>query len=239
MLSFRYSQAVIESLERDVAEVKRAYDASGRQERARARRRAVVQAARELFEQLGYRQTTIAGVAARAGVSVEMVYKAFGGKAALAKAVFDVTLAGDDEPVAVADRPAMQAVREEPDARRAISLFVDGLVQRLERSARVTIMVRDGRHVDEALGPVWAAVQQEGLTGMELFAQHLAGTGQVRSDRSSSEVRDLLWNHLGIDHYERLVLTQGWPTARFAEWLAESITNAVVENSRQPTSRSR
>ncbi|HET9968300.1 MAG TPA: TetR family transcriptional regulator, partial [Streptosporangiaceae bacterium] len=79
-----------------MTEVKRAYDASGRQARARARRLAVVLAARDLFERDGYRPTTIAAIAAHAGVSAESVYKGFGTKAALAKEVFDLALAGDD-----------------------------------------------------------------------------------------------------------------------------------------------
>jgi len=73
----------------------------------------VVLAAREKFERDGYRPTTIAAIAAQAGVSAESVYKGFGTKAALAKAVFDLALAGDDEPVPVAERPSMQAMRDE------------------------------------------------------------------------------------------------------------------------------
>lgn len=46
-----------------MVEVKRRYDVSGRQERARARRRAVVVAAKELFERDGFRATTLAAVA--------------------------------------------------------------------------------------------------------------------------------------------------------------------------------
>src|SRR6516165_9838482 len=109
-----------------MAEVKRSYDSSGRRERARARRLAVVVAARELFERDGFRPTTIAAVAAHAGVSAESVYKGFGSKAALAKAVFDLVIAGDDEPVPVAERTAAQAVRDEPDARGKIAMFVAG-----------------------------------------------------------------------------------------------------------------
>ena len=70
-------------------------------------------------ERDGYRPTTIADIAAHAGVSAASVYKGFGSKAAVAKAVFDIALAGDDEPVPVAERPAMQAVRDEPDVRTA------------------------------------------------------------------------------------------------------------------------
>lgn len=210
-----------------MTEVKRAYDASGRQARARARRLAVVLAARDLFERDGYRPTTIAAIAAHAGVSAESVYKGFGTKAALAKEVFDLALAGDDDPVPVAERPAMLAIRDEPDARRKIALFAVGLAQRQARSALVTILIRDGRHVDDSLSPVWAKMIDEGLTGMTALGRHLLETGQLRPGLGLAEVRDVLWNYLAIDHYERLVLSQGWPLERYERWLAEAITSAL------------
>ena len=95
----------------------------------------MVLAARDLFERDGYRPTTIAAIAAQAGVSAESVYKGFGTKAALAKAVFDLALAGDDEPVPVAERPSVQAMRDETDVRRKIAMFAAGLAQRQARSA--------------------------------------------------------------------------------------------------------
>jgi AcrR family transcriptional regulator len=215
-------------MERVVTEVKRSYDASRRREQARARRLAVVLAARDLFERDGFRPTTIAAVAARAGVSAEGIYKAFGSKAVLAKAVFDFVIAGDDEPVPVAERAAVQVVRAEPDVRRKIELFAGGLAQRQARSARVQILIRDGRHVDEALVPVWAALTDEGLTGMTMLARHLLDTGRLRDGINLEEVRDVLWNYLAIDAYERLVLSQGWPVEGYADWLARAITSALL-----------
>jgi AcrR family transcriptional regulator len=210
-----------------MAEVKRSYDASRRREQARARRLAVVLAARDLFERDGFRRTTIAAVAARAGVSAESVYKGFGTKAALAKAVFDVVIAGDDELVPVAERPAVQAIGDEPDVRRKIAMFVDGLAQRQARSARVQILIRDGRHVDDSLDPVWAKLNDEGLAGMTMLGRHLLESGQLRDGVELDEVRDVLWNYLAIDHYERLVLSQGWPLQRYSRWLAHAITSAI------------
>ena len=210
-----------------MTDVKRSYDASGRRAQARARRLAMVLAARDLFERAGYRPTTIAAIAAHAGVSAESVYKGFGTKAALAKAVFDLALAGDDEPVPVAERPAMQAVRDEPDVRRKIAMFADGLAYRQARSARVQILIRDGRHVDDSLAPVWDKLRDEGLAGMTMLGRHLRQTGQLRAGISLDEVRDVLWNYLAIDHYERLVLSQGWPHERYTRWLTDAITSAL------------
>jgi len=214
-------------LERAVTKVKRSYDASRRREQARARRLAVVLAARDLFERDGFRPTTIAAVAARAAVSPESVYKGFGSKAALAKAVFDLVIAGDDEPVPVAGRPAMQAVRDEPDVHRKTAMFVAGLAQRQARSARVQILIRDGRHVDDSLAAVWAKLQDEGLAGMTMLGRHLFQTGQLRDGIDLDQVRDVLWNYLAIDHYERLVLTRGWSLERYSQWLAHSIISAI------------
>lgn len=210
-----------------MVEVKRAYDASGRRARARARRFAVVLAARDLFERDGFRQTTIAGVAAHAGVSPESIYKGFGTKAALAKAVFDLVVAGDDEPAPVAQRPAARAVRDETDVGRKIAMFVDGLAQRQAQSAKVQILIRDGRHVDESLEPIWAALNEEGHQGMTMLAHHLLETGQLRDGLDLDEVRDVLWNYLAIDTYERLVLTRGWSLERYARWLTRTITSAI------------
>jgi AcrR family transcriptional regulator len=214
-------------LEPAVTDVKRAYDASGRREQARARRLAVVLAARDLFETGGFRQTTIAAVAKRAGVSSESIYKTFGTKAALAKAVFDLELAGDDEPVPVAERPAMDAMRDEPDVGRKLSMFAAGLAQRQARSAAVQILIRDGRHVDDSLTPVWEALQREGLTGMTALGRHLLDTGQVRADLTLEQVRDILWNYLSIDAYERLVMTQGWSQQQYSDWLAHAMVSAL------------
>ena len=210
-----------------MTEVKRSYDASGRRARAHARRLAVVLAARDLFERDGFRLTTIAAIAASAGVSAESVYKSFGSKAAVAKAVFDLVIAGDDEPVPVAERPAMQAMRDEPNVRRKIEMFAEGLAQRQARSARVQTLIRDGRHVDDSLGPIWAKLNGEGLAGMTMLGRHLLETGQLRDGIRLDEVRDVLWNYLAIDSYERLVLTQGWPLEQYSRWLASAIIGAI------------
>jgi AcrR family transcriptional regulator len=207
--------------------VKRPYDGSRRREAARARRHAVVLSARDLFERDGYRATTIAAIATASKVSSEMVYKSFGSKSALAKAVFDLAVAGDDEPVPVRDRPSALAVTTEPEARRKIALFVDGLVERLQRSVKVQIMIRDGRHVDDALIPIWEQVLSEGLTGMEMLGQQLLDTGQLKQNLTLAEIRDVLWNYLAIDHYERLVLVRGWRIVDFQLWLTAAITDAL------------
>ena len=78
---------------------RRAYNAERRREAAHRNRAAVLEACRDLLFRDGYQATTIRAVAERAGVSTETVYKTFGGKPGLVKALWDVTLAGDDEQI--------------------------------------------------------------------------------------------------------------------------------------------
>ena len=210
-----------------MTEVKRNYDASGRQERARARQRAVVLAAKELFERDGFRATTITAVAKSAGVSAESIYKGFGTKAVLAKAVFDFVIAGDDEPVPVAQRSEAQEIQAEPDVRRKLARYVEGMAQRQQRSAKVQLLIRDGRHTDDTLEAVWQKLLDERLYGMGLLAAHLVESGQLRPDLDTDEVRDTLWTYIAVELYELLVLTRSWPLDRYTTWLTNALTSTL------------
>jgi TetR/AcrR family transcriptional regulator of autoinduction and epiphytic fitness len=84
--------------------VNRRYASPRRQEQARQTRRAILDAAAKLFVEPGYAATPLTAVAAEAGVAVQTVYAVFGSKRQLLSDLVDVTLAGDDERVAMADR---------------------------------------------------------------------------------------------------------------------------------------
>ena len=211
-----------------MTQVKRSYDASGRREQAQARRRAVVVAARALFERDGFRPTTIAAVAERAGVSAESIYKGFGTKAALAKAVFDFVIAGDDEPVPVWQRSEADAIRAEPDVRRKLIMYTRGLAARQQRSAKVQVLIRDGGHTDQTLAALWRQLLAERLTGMTMLGRHLIESGQLGKRVELDEVRDILWTYTAVELYELLVLGRGWPLDRYAEWIARAVTAALV-----------
>ena len=70
--------------------------------------------------------TTMSEIAGRADVSIKTVEAVFGTKAAILRVAVDVAIAGDDEPVALLDRPTMQQ-GEETDLGRLLGLYA-GLV---------------------------------------------------------------------------------------------------------------
>jgi hypothetical protein len=92
----------------------RRYDSARRQDAAQRRRAAVVEAASRLFVREGFAGTTIARIAEDAGVSVETVYKAFGNKIALVRAIRDKALAGEGPVHAERRSDRMQASEHDP-----------------------------------------------------------------------------------------------------------------------------
>ena len=121
---------------------RRAYDSPRRRQQAAATRRAVLDAARELFIQRGYVATTIGAIAAHAGVSPETVYATFKNKRALLSQLLDVAIAGDDAPVPILERSWVQQLRDQADPQRRLQILARNGRLILERTAPVHEVLR-------------------------------------------------------------------------------------------------
>src|SRR5215471_8698746 len=101
---------------------RRAYNSPRRREQAAGTRREILDAAQRLFEQQGYAATTMAAIAAEAGVALKTVYVAFETKSGVLQALWNVLLRGGREDVPVAEQQWYRAVLEEPDPERKLRL---------------------------------------------------------------------------------------------------------------------
>ena len=207
---------------------RRRYDSSRRQEQARVTRRAVLEAARRLFLDRGYAATTVSAIAAEAGVSVETVYKAFGNKPGLVKAVFDVSIVGDDEPVPLMERERVRRIQQEPDARRKLAMYGEHLAETAPRSVPVQLLVREAAATDAGAADVWRQMTTERLTGMTMFASALHDGGHLRPGLSVDEARDVLWTYNSAEIYDLLVLQRGWEPDRYGRWVADALAAALL-----------
>ncbi|MFD7729063.1 TetR/AcrR family transcriptional regulator [Kitasatospora phosalacinea] len=195
---------------------RRPYDSARRQEAARRSRAAILTAGRELLLRDGYRATTVRAVAERAGVSPETLYKAFGGKPGLLKALWDVTLAGDDEPLAMAQRPQLQAVLAARDTHAKLRLyaaFVRGVHERLADLA--ALLAQAGPDGSQVL----TVSEEERMTGVSAFVAHLADTGVLSADADAARLADSWWALTGPHLYTQLTAGRGWNTDAYEDWL--------------------
>ena len=212
----------------------RPYDASSRRESAARNRAAVLAACRELLFRDGYHHMTVRSVAEQAGVSPETVYKAFGGKPGLMKALWDVTLAGDDEPLAIADRPQMQEVRsakEPAEKLRRWAGFVRGANQRL--APLYGLLAQAGPEVAQLL----ATTQRERLTGVRALVTHLTDTGLLAAGRDPATAADACWALTGPRVFLDLTADRGWHPGQYEDWLTRMlIANLLAPASPAPAS---
>lgn len=199
---------------------RRRYDATGRRQRARRTRLEVLDAARRLFVDRGYAATKMTDVAAEAGVSVELIYGAFRSKANLLKTVFDVTIAGDDEPVALMERPGLLAVRNEPDPARALRRYAAFVAEIAPRIAPVHLVVLTAASSDPTVAELAEGLAAQRLTGMTLFARQLLDSGRLKV--SQEDARDILWALNSAQTYDLLVVQRGWSLQRFEAFLGDA-----------------
>ena len=205
---------------------RRRYDVTGRREQARHTRARVLAVARDLFLARGYSATTIAGVAAAAGVSVPSLYKGFGNKPGLVKAVFDVAIAGDGDRRSMIERAALTAVREQPDPYTKLELYSQFVADTAPRHVPVQLLVRDAASTDPEAAELWRVLGRERLTGMTRFAADLAP--HLRSDVTVTEAADILWSHNSPEAWDLLVTQRGWSPERYARHLADTLRASLL-----------
>ena len=204
------------------------YDNSRRAERARESRRTVLDEAHRLLVSEGFAGMRVAEVAERAGVSVETVYKQFRNKGGLLKAAYDVRLAGDDEPVPLAERPEYRAMVEEPDPARKVRHYAALGRQISERTGPLTIRVLECRGADPDVEEFARTIETERLFGATAFVGLLERAGGLRPGLDPDRARDELWALISPELWALLVQRRGWSHDQYETWLAESITAALL-----------
>jgi AcrR family transcriptional regulator len=204
------------------------YDNSRREAAARETRRAVVDAAHRLFLEAGYGGTSLADVAVAAGVSVQTVYGQLGSKRALLKEVLDVAIAGDHEPVAIRDRPAVAAIEAEPDGETKLRIFARMVTTIAARYEPVDRMMRSAAAVDPEVDEQLQQAERGRLAGMGEFAQHLHDAGVLRPGLTVEAAGQRIWALHGPVLYRQLAVVLGWSDDQVADYLADLLVAALL-----------
>jgi AcrR family transcriptional regulator len=205
---------------------KRRYDSSGRQAQARRNREAILDAAQRQFLEGGYAATTIAAIAAEAGVSVETIYKAFGGKPGLVRAIYDRGLVGRQAVPAYQRADEMRERETDPRTIMRnwgrIASEVSSMVSPIERLVRAAA----------ASDPDMAALLQAHNDLREARARHharfLRERGYLRQGVTLGQATDILWTCTSDELYDLLVVQRGWSLPRFARFLGDYMIAALL-----------
>ncbi|MGK2851744.1 MAG: TetR/AcrR family transcriptional regulator [Candidatus Limnocylindrales bacterium] len=198
------------------ARIRRRYASPRRSAAAAATRTAILDAALELFLERGYVSTTMEAIARRSQVSPKTVYAAVRNRRGLIAAVLDRAIAGDEEPVAIADRPWVAAMRASPEPNERLVILAREGARILRRRADIDAVLDRAALVDGEAAALAERTREERRVGQGVLLR-LALAPQAVDDAAA----DTLFALGSPEVYRTLTGSRGWTHEAFEDWYVE------------------
>lgn len=203
----------------------RNYDGSARRERAARQRAATLEVARRLFLQDGYAATTVDAVAEASGVSAATIYKSYGGKVGLIRALCEQALAGTG-PVPAEERS--NALRTATDPHEIAAAWGRLAAEVSPLVSPLVLALRAAADHDREAAALYAEVNDRRLVRMTDNARFLAEAGHLRGGVTVAEAADVLWLCSAPETYDLLVVRRQWTHERFGRFVTDTIAGSLL-----------
>jgi AcrR family transcriptional regulator len=202
---------------------RRRYESPRRRQQAQQTRDAILDAAQDLFTDRGYTATAMPAIATRAGVALKTVYLAFGTKAGVLHALWDVRLGGDDQPIPIVDRPWYRQLLQADDPHTLLRTAAHQSRQTKVRAGAVMHIVRNAALTDPAIADLWQRIETEFRTVLRGFAQRLDELAALTPAIDVTTATDILWTLNHPDTWHLLVHRCGWTADRYEQWVGDTL----------------
>ncbi len=207
---------------------RRTYRSTVRAERAGANRESILRAARDLFVAKGYPNTSVAAVAAEAGVSEDLVYLHFKTKRRLLVEVLNYSVTGEVESPRVLEQERPQAVHREQDQWRQIALFAEDIAGRTSRARPIDDVMQSAALVDTEIAEKHRAMHRTRLANLTQLVEWVAANGPLRDGLSVEDAAATVWALTGPPMHRLLVDELGWDLDRFTAWVRETLQATLL-----------
>ncbi len=207
-------------------------DGHGGQARTRLARAAVIEAARTLFLERGYAVTTIEAISDLSDVPAATVYRLFSSKPGILKALLQVLIGGDDQAIAMQDRPHVRALLANPDPGNQLSGLaglIRGIMSRAEPLYRILLSAAGS---DPGAAALLAELTRQRQQGQGQIARSLARAGALRPKLRERDAADIIHALTLPEVYRLLVCDRGWSPQRYEKWLADLLVSQLLLRSR-------
>lgn len=206
------------------------YHSPRRQAAARETRRLITATATRLFIERGYTATSMRDIAATAEVAEKTLYLTFGSKADLLRAVADQAIAGDDEPVPVAERRWFKDILAASDSRQVLQEWAGHQEQVFRRLSDLIETVRAAANSDPEIAALYREKRDELITDARHIATALAARGDLRGNLTVTEAADHLNAITGPELHRVLVIDCGWTPERYRAWTRRNLEHYLLES---------
>ncbi len=206
----------------------RRYDSPRRREQAASTRAAILEAARRLFERHGYAATSVAAIAAEAGVAVKTVYLAFETKNGILRALWHLLLRGDESPMPVRERGWFLEVLDEPDPERQLRLNARNSRVVKERAGPLMKVIRDAAPADADARALWDRIQTEFHATQREVVESVAGKAALKDGLEVDRAADIVWALNHPSTYWLLADVRGWTPSEYEQWLGDAFSSQLL-----------
>jgi AcrR family transcriptional regulator len=201
---------------------KRAYHAPRRAAAAARTREAIVTAAKDAFERLGWSGATMRGISDEAGVSVKTVEVLYRTKAELLKEVVDFAIAGDLRPIPILGRQPVATIQAAPDAPTMLDLHAHHHARGIsQRAAPILRVAEQAAPTHPDIARIWAQNIDNRRTGARWAAATLLAKPGVPPHISKRYAEEVFWLAIDPATYRSLTLGRGLSASGFETWIRD------------------
>jgi AcrR family transcriptional regulator len=200
---------------------RRTYDNAGRLGSASLTRHRIIATTTTLLAESGYHGLSVAAVASAAAVSPQTIYNSIGGKGALLKACYDVTLAGDEDEVPMSQRLEFVALGQASSGIEFLARYAMWVRVLHERAAGILgpLLALDAAR-DAGAAEFLTVIERERRAGSTHAITDLNDRFGLPAGMPLEQAVDICWTLNSPELWARLVVRCGWTPAAFEAWLA-------------------
>jgi AcrR family transcriptional regulator len=210
---------------------KRGYNSARRRRQAETTRREILDAAQRLFDQQGYAATTMAAIAAEAGVALKTVYVAFETKSGVLRGLWNLLLRGDDDDIPVAEQTWYRETLAEPESEQQLRRNARNSRAGKLRLGSVIEVIRTAAPTDPEIAALWNRIETDYHANQRAIVASLHEKEALNPELDVDLAADILWtiNHPNLWHL--LVRERGWTPDRYEQWCADTACSQLLRPS--------
>ncbi|MGH3601772.1 MAG: TetR/AcrR family transcriptional regulator [Pseudonocardiaceae bacterium] len=189
---------------------------------AEATRQEILKAARRLFAEHGYANTSIQQIAAESGVAVQTIYSSVGAKAALVLALNDLI----DAEAGVAELAA--DIAQESNASRLLAKAVHLTRQLNERCGDIVRVVLSAEPAEPEAAAAYADGMRRHQQGATDLGQRLASLGALARGTSAEQASTAFSMMTSPASWQQLTQDAGWSFDEAEDWVTRSLAKLLI-----------